>query len=138
MGCVEEQLLWRQGVWAWNQKEAGFSRGWFVPVNIWLLFNVLMSLEYNAWNKRFENNSFFYLYFAFTHQYHHSIKLRGFCCQIGPNRRGKIGFKYYWYKLNLSFKIPVHENKRLQILVKITNTGKLLIQYRHLNRTLML
>lgn len=40
--------------------------------------------------------------------------------------------------VNLSFKIPVHENKRLQILVKITNTGKLLIQYRHLNRTLML
>lgn len=32
----------------------------------------------------------------------------------------------------------IHENKRLQILVKITNTGKLLIQYRHLNRTLML
>lgn len=38
--------------------------------------------------------------------------------------------------VNLSFKI--HENKRLQILVKITNTGKLLIQYRHLNKTLML
>lgn len=38
--------------------------------------------------------------------------------------------------VNLSFKI--HENKRLQILVKITNTGKLLIQYWHLNRTLML
>lgn len=84
MGCVKEQLLWRQGVWAWNQKEAGFSRGWFVPVNIWLFFNVLMSLEYNAWNKRFENDSFFYLYFAFTHQYHHSIKFRGFCCQIDP------------------------------------------------------
>lgn len=47
-------------------------------------FNVLMSLEYNAWNKRFENDSFFYLYFAFTHQYHHSINFRGFCCQIDP------------------------------------------------------
>lgn len=43
-----------------------------------------MSLEYNAWNKRFENNSFFYLYFAFTHQYDHSIKFGGFCCQIDP------------------------------------------------------